>query len=129
MCQITARLLPRLDEDTRLIPILNNLSQGFIAGMSTEWANNSGSENTHEIKAEMIDELAQKDFPLCMRVHHENLRKDKHLKHFGRLEYGLFLKVDSMPESTNLVLMSFLGFGSFYRRSPSILAQVLQSYG
>lgn len=41
----------------------------------------------------MVDELAHKDFPLCMRIHHENLRRDRHLKHFGRLEYGLFLKV------------------------------------
>ena len=41
----------------------------------------------------MVDELAQKDFPLCMRVHHERLRREQHLKHFGRLEYGLFLKV------------------------------------
>jgi DNA primase large subunit len=90
---VTARLLPRLDEDTRLIPILDNLSQGFLAGMSSEWANASGSENTNEINAEMVDELAQKDFPLCMRMHHENLQRDKHLKHFGRLEYGLFLKV------------------------------------
>lgn len=90
---MTARLLPRLDEDTRLIPILDNLSQGFLAGISSEWANASGSENAGEIKAEMIDELAQKDFPLCMRMHHEKLRRDRHLKHFGRLEYGLFLKV------------------------------------
>jgi len=89
--EMTARLLPRLDEDTRLMPILDNLSQGFLAGISSEWANASGSAD--EITAEMVDELAQKDFPLCMRMHHENLRRDKHLKHFGRLEYGLFLKV------------------------------------
>lgn len=92
---MTARLLPRLDEDTRLIPILNNLSQGFLAGISSEWANASGSTSGNEIKAEMVNDLAKKHFPLCMRTLHESLQKDNHLKHFGRLQYGLFLKASS----------------------------------
>ncbi|CAA7271771.1 unnamed protein product [Cyclocybe aegerita] len=91
--EMTARLLPRLDEDTRLLPILNNLSQGFLAGISSEWSNASGSTNTDEIKAEMVDGMAKKHFPLCMRTLHESLQRDNHLKHFGRLQYGLFLKV------------------------------------
>ncbi|KAJ3513653.1 hypothetical protein NLJ89_g2833 [Agrocybe chaxingu] len=91
--EITARLLPRLDEDTRLLPILNNLSQGFLAGVSSEWSNALGSTNTDEIRAEMIDDMAKKHFPLCMRTLHESLQRDNHLKHFGRLQYGLFLKV------------------------------------
>ncbi len=111
--QTTARLLPRLDEDTRLVPILNNISQGFIAGISSDWANASGSENIDEIKAEMVDELAQKDFPLCMRMHHENLRRDEHIKHFGRLEYGLFLKVESISDLTNLTPKFFFRFWVF----------------
>lgn len=41
----------------------------------------------------MIDEMAQKHFPLCMRYQHQELRKRRHLPHFSRLEYGLFLKV------------------------------------
>ncbi|KAF7288272.1 Rsec15 protein [Mycena chlorophos] len=45
------------------------------------------------IKAEMIDELAVKHFPTCMRNSHQGLRADHRLNHFGRLEYGLFLKV------------------------------------
>ncbi|KAF8163232.1 eukaryotic and archaeal DNA primase, large subunit-domain-containing protein [Crassisporium funariophilum] len=91
--EVTARLLPRLDEDTRLVPILNNLSQGFLAGISSEWATASASGNGEEIKAEMIDELSKRHFPMCMRALHENLKRDNHLKHFGRLQYGLFLKV------------------------------------
>jgi DNA primase large subunit len=124
--KVTARLLPRLDEDTRLIPILDNLSQGFLAGISSEWANASGSE-TDEIKAEMVDELAQKDFPLCMRMHHENLRRDQHLKHFGRLEYGLFLKVQHSPsDEVGMLLTVSIGSWSLHRRSHSLLAQVFQ---
>ncbi|KAF8636647.1 hypothetical protein AX17_003455 [Amanita inopinata Kibby_2008] len=89
--EVTARALPRLDEDTRLLPILDNLSKGFIAGVASEW--NNASNNNGEIKAEMVDDLARHHFPMCMRTLHESLRQDCHLKHFGRLQYGLFLKV------------------------------------
>ncbi|KAF8844572.1 DNA primase, large subunit [Paxillus ammoniavirescens] len=89
--EFTAKTLPRMDEDTRLVPILNNLSQGFLAGVPSEWSNPSASGE--EIRAEMIDDLAKKHFPMCMRNLHECLVRDHHLKHFGRLQYGLFLKV------------------------------------
>jgi len=91
---MTAKALPRLDEDTRLVPILNSLSQGFLAGVPSEWSNANGS--SEDIKAEMVDELARKHFPMCMRNLHDNLRRDRHLKHFGRLQYGLFLKVPKL---------------------------------
>ncbi len=91
--QTTARLIPRLDEDSRLIPVLDNLSQGFVAGIASEWAGATGPGNSGEIRAEMIDDLAKKHFPICMRTLHESLQRDNHLKHFGRLQYGLFLKV------------------------------------
>lgn len=89
--QYTAKMLPRMDEDTRLVPILNNLSQGFLAGVPSEWVNPSATGD--EICADMIDDLARKHFPMCMRNLHECLVRDRHLKHFGRLQYGLFLKV------------------------------------
>lgn len=43
------------------------------------------------ITAASIDALSQ-HFPLCMRNLHIQLRKNGHLKHFGRLQYTLFLK-------------------------------------
>lgn len=91
--QITAKSLPRLDEDTRIVPILTNLSQGFLAGVPSDWGGASSSENGDEITAEMVDEIARKHYPMCMRHLHESLRRDHHLKHMGRLQYGLFLKV------------------------------------
>ncbi|KAG6891692.1 hypothetical protein C0992_010095 [Termitomyces sp. T32_za158] len=91
--ELTARALPRLDEDTRIIPILDNLSQGFLAGVPSEWVSSGEPVNGDDIKAEMVDNLAKKHFPMCMRAMHDNLRRDHHLKHFGRLHYGLFLKV------------------------------------
>ncbi|EJF65965.1 DNA primase, large subunit [Dichomitus squalens LYAD-421 SS1] len=89
--EATAKALPRLDEDTRLIPILDNLSKGFQAGISSEWAGKT--EGQEGLTADMIDEMAYKHYPACMRNLHMALRRDKHLKHFGRLQYGLFLKV------------------------------------
>lgn len=93
LSQMTARLLPRLDEDDRLIPILENLAQGFLAGVPAEWTGENSQASGDELKAEMIDELSKNHYPLCMRTMHDRLRRDHHLKHFGRLQYGLFLKV------------------------------------
>ncbi|KAI0636857.1 DNA primase large subunit [Trametes polyzona] len=90
--EMTAKALPRLDEDTRLVPILDNLSKGFLAGVSSEWSNASAAAGD-ALTADMIDEMAFKHFPACMRNLHMCLRRDKHLKHFGRLQYGLFLKI------------------------------------
>ncbi|KAJ3742191.1 eukaryotic and archaeal DNA primase, large subunit-domain-containing protein [Lentinula detonsa] len=88
----TSRAIPLVDEDMRLNPILDNLAQGFIAGVPSDWV--ASAETTGEgITADMVDSLAKQHFPLCMRVLHQSLRKDHHLKHFGRLHYGLFLKV------------------------------------
>lgn len=87
---LTAKALPRLDEDNRILPILEHLSQGFIAGIASEYtAANPGDSVT----AGMIDDLSSKHFPLCMRNLHDTLRKKHHLKHYGRLQYGLFLKI------------------------------------
>ena len=91
---MTAKELPRMDEDTRLEPILANLSQGFVAGMGSEWG--TGEKTGEGIRAEMVDELAHKHFPMCMRNLHENLKRNHKLLHFGRMQYGLFLKVGSM---------------------------------
>lgn len=123
---MTARLLPRLDEDTRLVPILNNLSQGFLAGISSEWANASGATGGAEIRAEMVDNLAKTHFPLCMRTLHDNLQRDNHLKHFGRLQYGLFLKVNPAVLHSKFMLTFSTGTRSLNRRGNCFLAQVVQ---
>ncbi|KAA1474935.1 DNA primase large subunit [Dentipellis sp. KUC8613] len=107
--ELTAKALPRLDEDTRLVPLLNNLSQGFLAGVPSEW---NATTTGDEIKADMVDELARKHFPACMRNLHDNLKRDHHLKHFGRLQYGLFLKVLglSIEEAMLFWRRSFSGY-------------------
>ncbi|KAJ9665540.1 DNA primase subunit pri2 [Coniosporium apollinis] len=87
--ELTARALPRLDEDDRLSPILAHLSQSFTAPEATYDAESSpsGLAPTHQ----NIDALSQ-HFPLCMQHLHRTLRQNSHLKHYGRLQYTLFLK-------------------------------------
>lgn len=88
--QLTARALPRLDEDDRLTPILNHLSKSFATPDST-LSDADSSLPGAPINAGSIDMLSQ-HFPLCMRNLHMTLRRNSHLKHYGRLQYTLFLK-------------------------------------
>lgn len=84
----TSRALPRLDEDDRLLPILNHMSLGFG---TIDTSSNAPITSMGELKAGQIDSLIS-HFPLCMRTLHVHLRQHSHLKHFGRLQYTLFLK-------------------------------------
>ena len=81
------------------MPVLDHLGKGFLSGLSvaSEYSSAEGLGDGEEVKAEMIDELAEKHWPMCMRHLHDCLRKDRHLKHFARLQYGLFLKVIKFP--------------------------------
>ncbi|KAI0345442.1 DNA primase large subunit [Trametopsis cervina] len=109
--QLIPKYLSRLDEDTRIVPLLENLSQGFLAGVSSEWGSAPDAVGD-EITADMIDEISRKHFPMCMRHLHESLRRDKHLKHHGRLQYGLFLKVLGLSIDEAI---------TFWRRSFSLM--------
>ncbi|KAI4289402.1 MAG: hypothetical protein L6R35_001322 [Caloplaca aegaea] len=88
--ELTARALPRLDEDERLSPILDHLSKNF-ATPDSSLADSDTTLPGAPITASSVDHISQ-HFPPCMRNLHINLRKNKHLKHFGRLQYTLFLK-------------------------------------
>lgn len=89
--QLTARALPRLDEDDRLTPILDHLSKNFVTP-DAAYANTDNGLSGADINARNIDSLAAANFPLCMQNLHRSLRRDAHLKHYGRLQYTLFLK-------------------------------------
>jgi DNA primase large subunit len=88
--ELTARALPRLDEDDRLTPILNHLSKNFITPDASYMSNTSAPAGA-QITAANVDNLSQ-HFPACMSNLHRSLRRDAHLKHYGRLQYTLFLK-------------------------------------
>ena len=58
--------------------------------LSTEKA--FSAEPGERLTAERVQEAADRNMPLCMRHLHAGLRKEHKLKHWGRLQYGLFLK-------------------------------------
>ncbi|NXA98186.1 PRI2 primase, partial [Melanocharis versteri] len=83
---LTARSLPSIQSDERLQPLLNHLSHSYVG------PDYSVQKNTGKISLEQIDALSVKSFPLCMRQLHRALRDSHHLRHGGRMQYGLFLK-------------------------------------
>ena len=88
--QFKIRAQPRLDEDDRLSPILDHLSKNFESPDAV-FSDGEGFVEGATINAGSIDHLSQY-FPPCMRSLHMTLRRNHHLKHFGRLQYTLFLK-------------------------------------
>ena len=44
------------------------------------------------VSAAQLPLLAKQSFPLCMQSMYHRLHQDSHLKHYGRLQLGLFLK-------------------------------------
>ncbi|KAM6459856.1 DNA primase large subunit isoform 2-T3 [Liasis olivaceus] len=83
---LTARSLPMVQTDERLQPLLSHLSHAYV-GPDFTVENAMG-----KISLEQIDALSVKSFPLCMRQLHKALRDNHHLRHGGRMQYGLFLK-------------------------------------
>ncbi|EIE90101.1 hypothetical protein RO3G_14812 [Rhizopus delemar RA 99-880] len=84
----TAKLLPRIEEDDRLKPILLNVEKQYV-GKSY---NSADVDYSGSVTANEVDTLVKRHAPLCMRHLHDGLRTNKHLRHEGRLQYGLFLK-------------------------------------
>ncbi|XP_039764600.1 DNA primase large subunit [Pararge aegeria] len=82
---IACQHLGEIEQDERLVSLLKGLHQSYSG-------NDFISNTKIVIPIESIDSLSVKSFPLCMRQLHENLRSAHHLKHGGRLQYGLFLK-------------------------------------
>lgn len=89
----TIRALPRLEEDDRLVPLLNHLSIGFQVLSSYDASVTGGVPGSgEEIRANMIDNMVDKHFPICMQTMQKGLLTTKHLRYNARLQYGNFLK-------------------------------------
>ncbi|XP_019787019.2 DNA primase large subunit isoform X2 [Globicephala melas] len=83
---LTARSLPAVQSDERLQPLLNHLSHSYTG------QDYSTQGNVGKVSLDQIDSLSTKSFPPCMRQLHKALRENHHLRHGGRMQYGLFLK-------------------------------------
>ncbi|KOB78154.1 DNA primase large subunit [Operophtera brumata] len=76
--------LGEIEQDERLVNLLKGLHQSY--------SGNDYSNSKSALPIESLDSLSMKSFPLCMRQLHEQLRSVHHLRHGGRLQYGLYLK-------------------------------------
>jgi DNA primase large subunit len=85
---VTARMLPSLEGDERIFRSLKNLHQSYT-GEEYSTVKNS---NIGSIQLEQVDLLSRHSFPPCMRKLHEHLHSNHHMRHGGRMQYGLFLK-------------------------------------
>jgi len=83
----TAKILPNLDEDDRLVKMLSELDKRYTGADYTDNA------NSDTIRPEQVKPLKERGaFPMCMRSMQTALEKTHHLKYKARLQYGLFLK-------------------------------------
>ena len=87
--QFTFRHLPVIAKDQRLNELMKYVSRREILDFDYDEKQNV----TGKINLSNIDFFAKSvHYPPWMKVLHEKLTDDSHLKHYGRLQYGLFLK-------------------------------------
>ncbi|KAF9163458.1 hypothetical protein DFQ26_002507, partial [Actinomortierella ambigua] len=85
-----ALALPGMDEDDRLVPVLDNINDQYLGKDYTT------TSITGELHAEDVNGLIF-HMPPCMDQLHTELRNAQHLRHGGRMQYGLFLKGIGLP--------------------------------
>merc|ERR1719193_2295135 len=83
---LTCRALPVLEEDKRLVNLLQNLDKRYTG--EDFGSNKSGDRVTPQ----QVPGLSEQHFPLCMHSLQSNLVNQHHLKYKARIQYGLFLK-------------------------------------
>ena len=81
-----SKYLPQMLTDTRLEPVLKNMSTCYTG---PEFNIKTKGDR---VSPESVDKLAQTAFPLCMSNLQTRLKEKSHLRHGGRMQYGLFLK-------------------------------------
>lgn len=90
--------------DPRIGSLVKNMSKQYVGSDFNSDTKNAGDK----LLPEHVDRAAELNMPLCMKYLHLNLKKDSKLKHWGRLQYGLFLKGAGMDlESANIFWQSY----------------------
>ncbi|KAI7846146.1 hypothetical protein COHA_000316 [Chlorella ohadii] len=82
------------EEADRLTPVVESLSQRYL-GPDYSDPDKRGVVGT--ISAADIPKVARQSFPLCMMNMYQALHESHHLKHDGRMQFGLFLKGIGLP--------------------------------
>lgn len=84
-----AAVMPNIDDDDRVNSILSSLGKQHSSSVGNSFI---AAEGKVKFTHADIDDLSLHHFAPCMKNLHLNLRENNHLKHFARLQYGLFLK-------------------------------------
>ena len=84
------KYLPTILRDSRLSQLLINLSNHNAIDFNLTEV--SAPADTEKIRLQDLDYYSRKSFPPCMKGLFTVVRNQHHLKHFGRLQLGLFLK-------------------------------------
>jgi DNA primase large subunit len=87
-----------VEEEGRIAPLLKTMNSQYASNKN--YTEQIVGEN--ELTAANIDSMAA-NMPLCMSQTHAGLKRDHKLKHWGRLQYGLFLKGAGMSMEESLV--------------------------
>lgn len=87
----TYKYLPHLNEDDRLIPILNHLSSGYTISDFQQHSNGNNEDGEINAKAVYSEEITS-NFPLCSKNLLNALKETHHLRYNGRQQLSLFLK-------------------------------------
>ena len=86
----TKKLVPFIEETFEdLAEYLDKIDNLFMFGKDYT---KISLQRQAKINIADIDIYASQHFPLCMREMHKHLRQHHHLRHTGRVQYGLFLK-------------------------------------
>lgn len=83
---LTCRALPVLEEDKRLVNLLQNMDKRYTG---EDFGSN---KNGDRVTPQMIPNLSETHFPACMKSLQKTLQTTHSLKYKARLQYGLFLK-------------------------------------
>mmetsp|Transcript_42129 Transcript_42129/g.134699 ORF Transcript_42129/g.134699 Transcript_42129/m.134699 type:complete len:476 (-) Transcript_42129:1566-2993(-) len=82
------------EEHDRLAPIVEALSQRYLG---PEYGAAAAEGREDRVSMQDVPALARRNFPLCMQNLYNRLHSERHLKHAGRMQLGLFLKGVGLP--------------------------------
>lgn len=84
-----SKALPAVLRDERLGPVLGNMSKAYLG---PQYGDQGGALAGDQVRATEVAGLSSTSFPLCMSALQGALSGASHLRHEGRMQYGLFLK-------------------------------------
>ncbi len=80
-------MFAQVAQDPRIGPLLQNMEKQYVG---KDFSKQSGQLD--KLSADQVDAAAETHMPLCMKNLQLALKREHKLKHWGRLQYGLFLK-------------------------------------